>query len=144
MSDPKKKIISFIKTQKPRSSEHKILSNDSYVGGFVSKVEYVDNSKKITQWIIITKQYSGHADNESQLIQQMEVASNKNNDGGWISRMFNISGLIALVLVATASYLFIVKDAPDIPESLKTILLTIVGFYFGGLVKQKQTTPEKP
>lgn len=143
MSDPKKKTISFIRTLKPRSSAHKILSNDPYVGGFVSKVEYVDNEDIVIQWVIITKKYSGHADNESQLIQQMDVAFNKNNKN-WVSKIFNISGVIALILVATASYLFIVKDAPDLPESLKTIMLTIVGFYFGGLVKQKQKVDDTP
>ncbi len=140
MNDPKKKTISFIKTSKPRSTEHKILSNDSCVGGFVSKVEYNDDGSNITQWVILTKKHSGYADNnESQLIQQMDVAFNKNhNKYDWITRVFNIGGIIALILVFTASYLFILKDVPDIPESLKAMLLTIVGFYFGGLVKQKQ------
>lgn len=114
-------------------------------GGVVSKVEYNDDGSNITQWVILTKKHSGYADNESQLIQQMDVAFNKNhNKYEWITRVFNIGGMIALILVITASYLFILKDVPDIPESLKTMLLTIVGFYFGGLVKQKQKSEEKP
>ena len=71
MSDPKKKTISFIKTLKPRSSAHKILSNDPYVGGFVSKVEYTDNAQQVIQWVVLTKKHSGYADNESQLIQML-------------------------------------------------------------------------
>lgn len=145
MNDPKKKSIAYIKTIKPRSNGHKILSNDPYVGGFISKVEYIDDEEQVIQWVILTKKHSGHADNESQLIQQMNVAFNESNrKNDWIYRVFNIGGFIALILVATVAYLFVVKGVSDIPESLKTILLTIVGFYFGGLVNQRKKPDEKP
>jgi hypothetical protein len=56
----------------------------------------------------------------------------------WINHIFNMSGLITLVLVGTASYLSVAKGVADIPEYLKASLLTIVGFYFGGLAHQSR------
>jgi hypothetical protein len=53
-----------------------------------------------------------------------------------MNQMFNISGLIALILVGTACYMLIVEKA--IPEFLKAALLTITGFYFGGLLNESK------
>lgn len=136
MSNDRKKILEYIKSVKPRSSGHKILSQDEYLGGGVAQVEYQDNGQTITQWIIVTRQHKGYADSESQLIQQLESASNKERKKiFWIDRIFNLSGLIALILVCASVYITITSKNGDIPEHLKASVLTIVGFYFGGLVK---------
>lgn len=88
---------------------------------------------------MVTKRHSGYADSESQLIQQMESASTKEwGKIDWINQVFNISNLIALVLVGASVYLTIHNPDGNIPEHLKASVLTIVGFYFGGLVKGKR------
>lgn len=105
----------------------------------MAKVEYSDGSLSVTQWVVITKRHLGYADSESQLIQQMESASTKERGKiDWINQVFNISGLIALVLVGASVYLTIHNPDGNIPEHLKASVLTIVGFYFGGLVKGKR------
>ena len=137
--DYKKKVVDFVKSAKPRSTNHKLLSQDEYLDGVVAQVEYEDNEKNTKQWIIITKKHCGYADSESQLIQQMNTASSKYaGKWDWFNQIFNMSGLIALVLVGTASYLSVAKGVSDIPEYLKASLLTIVGFYFGGLIHQSR------
>lgn len=136
MSKDRSEIIEYLKKAKPRSSSHKILSQDSYVGGNVAQVEFIDNGSTMKLWIVVTKQHRGHADSESQLIQQLESAHNKDRERiDWTNQIFNISGLIALLLVGTSAYLTIINTDGNIPEHLKTLVLTIVGFYFGGLVK---------
>jgi len=140
MSKEKSLILDYIKSAKPRSTGHKILSQDDYIDGKVAKVEYSDGSLSVTQWVVVTKRHSGYADSESQLIQQMESASTKERGKiDWINQVFNISGLIALVLVGASVYLTIHNPDGNIPEHLKASVLTIVGFYFGGLVKGKRT-----
>jgi hypothetical protein len=52
----------------------------------------------------------------------------------WLNQIFNIGGIIALILVGTGSYMAIVNPDSQIPEYLKTMLLTVMGFYFGGYV----------
>lgn len=139
MSKEKNLILDYIKTAKPRSSAHKILSQDDYIDGKVAKVEYSDGNQTVAQWVIVTKRHTGYADSESQLIQQMESASNKERDKiDWINQIFNISGVIALVLVGASVYLTIHNPDGNIPEHLKASVLTVVGFYFGGLVKSKK------
>lgn len=138
MTDYKQKITTFIKKAKPRSTSHKIISQDDFIDGVVAKVEYQDDENKISKFVIITGKYSGYADNESQLIQQMNSATDKiSADNGFVNKIFNIGGIIALVLVLTASYLVVFNGAQDVPEFLKASLLTIIGFYFGGFVHQK-------
>ncbi len=137
--DYKKKVVDFVKSAKPRSTGHKLLSQDEYLDGVVAQIEYSDNGQNIKQWIVVTTKHSGYADSESQLIQQMNTASSKYaGKWDWINQIFNMGGLIALVLVGTASYLSIAKGMSDIPEYLKASLLTIVGFYFGGLIQQSR------
>jgi len=139
MSKNRSAILDYIKSAKPRSTGHKILSQDEFLGGNVAQIEYSDNSQTLTQWVVVTKQHKGYADSESQLIQQMESASNKDRERvDWINQVFNISGLIALILVCASVYLTINNPNGNIPEHLKASVLTIVGFYFGGLVKGKK------
>ncbi|MEQ1546172.1 hypothetical protein [Methyloglobulus sp.] len=139
MSKDRSVILDYIKSAKPRSTGHKILSQDEFLGGNVAQIEYSDNSQTLTQWVIVTKQHKGYADSESQLIQQLESASNKDRERvDWINQVFNISGLIALILVCASVYLTINTPNGNIPEHLKASVLTIVGFYFGGLVKGKK------
>lgn len=140
MSKEKNFILDYVKSAKPRSTSHKILSQDDYIDGKVAKVEYSDGSQTVEQWVVVTKKHAGYADSESQLIQQMESASNKERDRiDWINQVFNISGLIALVLVGASVYLTITNEDGNIPEHLKASVLTIVGFYFVGLVKGKRS-----
>ncbi len=135
--DYKKKVIDFVKSSKPRSTNHKITTQDDFLDGVVAQVEYTDGRPNVKQWIIVTSKHTNYADTESQLIQQMNVASNNySNKLDWLNQIFNIGGIIALVLVGTASYISIIEPNSEIPEYLKTVLLTVVGFYFGGYASQ--------
>ena len=135
--DNKKAVIDYIKNSKPRSSGHKVVSNDEFLNGVIAKVEYTDDVNDVKQYVIITKKHSSYADTESQLIQQMNVAASKNSSGlDWLNQIFNIGGIIALILVGTASYISLNNPSSEIPEYLKTALLTVIGFYFGGYVSQ--------
>ena len=137
--DYKKKVVEYVKSAKPRSTGHKILSQDEYLDGVVTQIEYSDNNSIVKEWIVFTEKHKGYADTESQLIQQMNNASDKySKKWDWLNQIFNMGGFIALVLVGTASYLTLSKGVSDIPEYLKASLLTIVGFYFGGLVYQSK------
>ena len=142
--DYKKRIVEYVKSTKPRSTDHKLLSQDEYLDGVVAKIKYSNDNDTIEQWIVFTQKHTGYADSESQLIQQMNTASDKYAEK-WdkFNKIFNMSGFIALILVGTVSYITVVKESPDIPEYLKTILLTIVGFYFGGLVYQNKYNHNK-
>ena len=102
---------------------------------------YLLNSDKFLSlyWVIVTRQHKGYANSENQLFQQLESASNKEREKvDWINQILNISGLIALILVCASDYLTITNKDGNIPEHLKTSVLTILGFYFGGLVKSKK------
>lgn len=135
--DYKKKVVEFIKSAKPRSTGHKLNSQDDFLDGIVAQIEYTDGQSTIKQWVIVTNKYINYADTESQLIQQMDVASNKaSSKFDWLNQIFNIGGIIALILVGTSSYITLDNPDKEIPEYLKTILLTVVGFYFGGYVNQ--------
>lgn len=57
----------------------------------------------------------------------------------WLNQIFNIGGLIALVLVLITAYLLINRPEAEFPEFLKTALLTIVGFHFGGYIAQNRS-----
>jgi hypothetical protein len=139
MSKDRSTVLDYIKSAKPRTTGHKILSQDEYLGGNVAQIEYTDNGTVLKQWVIITKQHKGYADSESQLIQQLESASNKDREKiDWINQVFNIAGIIALILVCASVYVTISSKDGNIPEHLKASVLTIVGFYFGGLVKGKK------
>jgi hypothetical protein len=139
MSKDRSALLDYIKSAKPRSTGHKILSQDEYLGGNVAQIEYFDNTQTLKLWVVVTRQHKGYADSESQLIQQLESASNKDRERiDWINQVFNISGLIALILVCASVYLTINNPNGNIPEHLKASVLTIVGFYFGGLVKGKR------
>jgi hypothetical protein len=138
MSKERDIVLTYLKEAKPRSSAHKVLSRDEYLGGKVAQVELNDNGTTLKLWVVVTKQHKGYADSESQLIQQLESASNKERERiDWINQIFNISGLIALILVVASVYLTITNPDGNIPEHLKASVLTIVGFYFGGLVRGK-------
>ena len=139
IKDNKSKVVSFVKTSKPRSMSHKIISQDEFLDGVVAQVEYSDNGSAVKQWVIITDVHEGYADSESQLIQQMSAAQNKAKDKfDWKSQIFNISGFIALILVVTSVYLTVTSSDGNIPEHVKASVLTILGFYFGGIVKNKE------
>ena len=142
--DYKKKIVEYVKSTKPRSTEHKLLSQDEYLDGVVAKIKYSNDENTIEQWVVFTQKHAGYADSESQLIQQMNTASEKFAEK-WdkFNQIFNMGGLIALILVGTASYITIAKGVSDIPEYLKATLLTIVGFYFGGLVYQNKNNNDE-
>jgi len=135
----KAKIIDYIKKAKPRSTKHQILSQDEFLNGLIAKVEFEDSSNQVEQYVILTRKHSGYADNESQLIQQMEAAAkNHKTKVDIINQIFNAGGLIAILLALTACYIVIFKEGNEIPEFLKTSLLTIIGFYFGGYVHQQK------
>lgn len=143
MSKERDVIIEYLKVAKPRSRDHKVLSQDEYLGGKVAQVEFADNSGLVKIWVVVTKQHNGYADSESQLIQQLESASNKERERiNWINQVFNISGLISLILVLAAVYLTIVTPGGNIPEHLKASVLTVVGFYFGGVVVRSKGLKE--
>lgn len=128
--------LDYLKTAKPRSSAHKVLSQDDFLGGLVAHIQYSDNGEEIKQWVVVTGKHKGYADSESQLIQQLQTASNKEGvEPSWATRVFNISGLIALILVGASVYLTVTTPGGDVPEHLKASVLTVVGFYFGGLSK---------
>jgi len=144
MSKDKNVIFEFIKSAKPRSTGHKILSQDDYLQGKVARVEYSDGGSVIAQWVVVTKQHKGYADSESQLIQQLETASDKERSRiDWINQVFNISGVISLILVCSSVYLTVHNPDGNIPEHLKAAVLTIVGFYFGGLIKSKGSKSDR-
>lgn len=130
--------LSFIKQAKPRSTGHKVLSQEGYLNGTVAQIELSDNGKTLQLWVVVTKRHKGYADSESQLIQQLESASTKEQERiDWINQLFNISGLIALILVGASVYLTLNSEDGNIPEHLKASVLTIVGFYFGGLLRER-------
>jgi len=136
--DYKKKVVDFVKSSKPRSTGHKLNSQDDFLDGVVAQVEYTDGEDDAKQWVIVTSKYTNYANTESQLIQQMNAASNSfSTKFDWLNQIFNIGGIIALVLVGTAAYLSLTNPSSEIPEYLKTALLTVVGFYFGGYVSQR-------
>jgi len=136
--DNKKRVTDFIKSTKPRSTNHKVMSQDEYLDGIVAQVTFDDNSKNITQWVVITDKHQGYADSESQLIQQMGTAHNAaKGKFDWLNQVFNIAGFIALILVGTSVYITLTSEDGNIPEHLKALVLTIVGFYFGGLTQRK-------
>ncbi|MGR7922790.1 hypothetical protein ACU6RQ_17110 [Zobellella denitrificans] len=135
--DYKKKVTDFVKSSKPRSTGHRIISQDDFLDGVVAQVEYNDGDSKIEQWVVVTGKYTNYANSESQLIQQMNAASNSYSGKlDWLNQIFNIGGIIALILVGTASYISLSNPESEIPEYLKAALLTVVGFYFGGYVSQ--------
>jgi len=135
--DYNRKVVDFVKSSKPRSTNHKLVSQDDYLDGVVAQVEYNDDEESVKQWVIVTSKYTSYAKTKSQLIQQMNAASKSfSKKFDWINQLFNIGGIIALVLVGTAAYISISAPGSQIPEYLKTALLTVIGFYFGGYVSQ--------
>lgn len=140
MVNDKSHVIEYVKTIKPRSAAHKILSQDDYLDGKVAKVDFSDSGQETAIWCVLTKRHRGYAESESQLIQQLQIASVAGSRRfDWINQIFNISGLIAFVLVGASVYLTVTRQDGNIPEHLKAAVLTIIGFYFGGLVRTKQT-----
>jgi hypothetical protein len=94
----------------------------------------------LDNWGIITKNhlYFSETKTENHLIQQLNTTfDNHDNRIKSILQKISDPGVIALILVLTSAYLFVIKGVSDIPETLKAMLLTIVGFYFGSMVKQK-------
>ncbi|MGJ5662654.1 hypothetical protein [Morganella morganii] len=131
-------VISYLKTIKPRSKSHKVLSRDTFINGFISKASFTDEGIDSSLWIISIKGQKSHADSESQLIQNINSAiKHDNRQPGLFNGLLNISGIIALIIVSCVVYLSIAHPERDIPEFLKTAMLTILGFYFGGLVSEK-------
>ncbi len=53
--DHKRKIVEYIKSVKPRSAGHKLLSQDEYLDGVIAQVAYTDSQEDIKQWVIVTK-----------------------------------------------------------------------------------------
>ena len=143
MKTKDQETIDFIKEIKPRSKSHKVISRDGFINGSIAKVSFTNEDKVIELWIIATKNQKSFADNESQLIQSINAAiKQENGKFSFLKSFINISGLIALSIVAAVIYLAIKNPTDSVPEFLKTAMLTILGFYFGGLVvgkKQKDT-----
>tara|TARA_A100001391_G_scaffold151462_3_gene109110 strand:+ start:27429 stop:27689 length:261 start_codon:yes stop_codon:yes gene_type:complete len=86
MSKERNTVLAYLKEAKPRSGAHKVLSQDEYLGRKVAQVEINDNGTTLKLWVVVTKQHKGYADSESQLIQQLENASNKEREPiDWVS-----------------------------------------------------------
>ncbi|WP_372887771.1 hypothetical protein [Psychrobacter sp.] len=133
-----KLVIEYLKIAKPRSEGHKILSQDNFFGGKVTHAEYTEDENLFKTWVTITKKHKSHVDSENQLVQQLESARIQNSNGiNWYDRIFNMSGLIALVLIIPFVYLTLVSPEGNVPDHLKTLVLTITGFYFGSFAKSK-------
>ncbi|QUX91492.1 hypothetical protein CYL31_08695 [Marinomonas sp. A3A] len=137
--DSRKKSVEIVKRSKPRSASHKVTSQDSFLDGFVSKVNYQDDGASRSVWVVFTSRYENHAEKESQLIQQMDAAVGKHADKwGWVKTIFNITGWLAVILIGVSAYLLVTEK--EVPEFLKASFLTVVGFYFGGLLNEKKQT----
>ena len=120
--DNKKRVTDFIKSTKPRSTNHKVTSQDEYLDGIVAQVTFDDDSNNITQWVVITDKHQGYADSESQLIQQMGTAHNAAKEKfDWLNQVFNIAGFIALILVGTSVYMTLTSEDGNVPEHLKAL-----------------------
>lgn len=138
MKNDDNEVIGYLKTIKPRSKSHKILSRDPFINGFIYKATFTDEGENTILWILFMKDQKSHAVNESQLIQNITSAINR--DSGkfrFFNGLFNISGIIALAIVACVIFLAIAHPEANTPEFLKTAMLTILGFYFGGLASGK-------
>ena len=55
--------------------------------------------------------------------------------GDFFKNTANTSGLLAVVLVGSAIYMFITKG--DAPVSLQNFVSLILGFYFGGAIQKR-------
>ncbi len=67
----------------------------------------------------------------------MHAASKEHTDKfSWAKQIFNIGDLLALILVCTTAYLVLTNPEGQIPEFLKSALLTVIGFNFGGYLSQ--------
>lgn len=135
--DPRKKAVEIVRSARPRSGSHKVVSQDAFLDGFVSKVDYEDDGTGASLWVVKTGKYQNHAEKESQLIQQMNAAVEKCS-AKWslIQRVFNVTGWLAVILVGVSAYLLISEK--EVPELLKAAFLTVVGFYFGGLLSNQK------
>ncbi|OTG62231.1 hypothetical protein [Acinetobacter silvestris] len=135
-----KKIIKYLKDQKPRSTGHKVLSKDEFIDGVIAKLSFDDGSVTEAKfWVILTKNHNSYAENESQLIQVVNTAISKNQDKvPFWDRVFNISGWIALAIVITVIFIALSSPTHDVPEFFKAAMLTILGFYFGGVINNKK------
>lgn len=140
MKNNDKETIDYIKDLKPRSKSHKIISRDDFINGSIAKVSFNHEDKDIELWVISTKNQKSYADNESQLIQSINTAVKQENGRfSFLNSLLNISGLIALIIVIAVIYMAISNPSANVPEFLKTAMLTILGFYFGGLVVGKKS-----
>jgi len=135
-----KKIIKVLKDQKPRSTDHKVLSKDEFIDGVIAKLSFDDGERTgVNFWVILTKNHNSYAENESQLIQGINTAITKNKDKvPFWDRVFNISGWIALAIVITVIYIALSSSDHNVPEFFKAAMLTILGFYFGGVINNKK------
>lgn len=132
--------IDYIKSLKPRSKSHRIISRSEFMDGSISKVSFNHEEKDIDLWVIFTKNQKSHADDESQLIQSINTSiKQENKKFSFVKSLMNLSGLIALIIVIAVIYITINNPSNDVPEFLKTAMLTILGFYFGGLVVGKKS-----
>lgn len=139
--DPKKKAIDIVRLARPRSKGHTVISQDEFLDGFVSKVNYQDDDVDACLWVVATGNCKNHAEKESQLIQQMNVAVERRvAKWSWVRHLFNVTGWVAVLLIGVSSYLLIAER--EIPEFLKAAFLTVVGFYFGGIVSKKNAGKE--
>lgn len=137
IQDSRKTSVEIVKRSKPRGTSHKVISQDSFLDGFVSKVNYEDDGSSLSVWVVSTSRYENHAERESQLIQQMDAAVGKLADKwGWVKTIFNITGWLSVILIGVSAYLLVTEK--EVPEFLKASFLTVVGFYFGGLLNEKK------
>lgn len=67
----------------------------------------------------------------------MDAAVGKHADKWeWIKKIFNITGWLAVILIGVSAYLLVTER--EVPEFLKASFLTVIGFYFGGLLNEKK------
>jgi hypothetical protein len=139
--DPRKQAVEVVRSARPRSSGHKVVSQDEFLDGFISKVTYRDDGTDAFLWVVATSKCQNHAEKESQLVQQMNVAVERRaSKWSWARYLFNITGWLAVILIGVSSYLLISEK--EIPEFLKAAFLTVIGFYFGGLVSNRSGRAE--
>lgn len=140
--DPRKIAVEIVRSARPRSTAHKVISQDTFLDGFVSKVSHQDDGVITSFWVVATSKYKNHAEKESQLIQQMNTAVDKHAaKWSWVDRIFNVTGWLAVTLIVVSAYLLITEK--EVPEFLKAAFLTIVGFYFGGLLNKGKNSDDE-
>lgn len=149
MKENKSPVISYIKSSKPSSSSHRILSQDGYLDGSVAQVQFKDRDSKSGNWqdymlwVVITKKHEGSADTESQLIQQMQIAASRKTIFNNLNFTSIVCAFISFVIISSFIYLVLFRPADNIPEYMKNLMFTVIAFYFGRIVQDKASPREE-